>query len=34
MAWQGRNNRNGMPNWVAANTVICFGNETRFQSCK
>ncbi|GAB1869312.1 Neurotrypsin [Camponotus japonicus] len=34
MAWQGRNNRNGMPNWVAANTVTCFGNETRFQSCK
>ncbi|XP_077267025.1 uncharacterized protein LOC143900014 isoform X4 [Temnothorax americanus] len=34
MAWQGRNNRNEMPTWIAANTVTCFGNETRFQSCK
>ncbi|XP_072745020.1 uncharacterized protein [Anoplolepis gracilipes] len=34
MAWQGRNNRNGVPTWIAANTVTCLGNETRFQSCK
>ncbi|XP_012060148.1 PREDICTED: LOW QUALITY PROTEIN: uncharacterized protein LOC105623362 [Atta cephalotes] len=34
MAWQGRNNRNNMPTWIAANTVTCLGNETRFQSCK
>ncbi|XP_014478092.1 PREDICTED: uncharacterized protein LOC106746246 isoform X2 [Dinoponera quadriceps] len=34
MAWQGRNNHNGVPTWVAANTVTCLGNETRFQSCK
>ncbi|KAL6449111.1 hypothetical protein ACFW04_000663 [Cataglyphis niger] len=34
MAWQGRNNRNGVPTWIAANTVTCLGNETKFQSCK
>ncbi|XP_011630840.1 uncharacterized protein LOC105422952 isoform X2 [Pogonomyrmex barbatus] len=34
MAWQGRNNRSNMPTWIAANTVTCHGNETRFQSCK
>ncbi|XP_018356825.1 PREDICTED: uncharacterized protein LOC108757046 isoform X2 [Trachymyrmex septentrionalis] len=34
MAWQGRNNRNNMPTWIAANSVTCLGNETRFQSCK
>ncbi|XP_076629427.1 uncharacterized protein LOC143345828 isoform X2 [Colletes latitarsis] len=34
MAWQGRNNRNGAPTWIAANFVSCQGNETRFQSCK
>ncbi|XP_039312478.1 uncharacterized protein LOC105203625 isoform X3 [Solenopsis invicta] len=34
MAWQGRNNDNGVPTWIAANTITCFGNETRFQSCK
>ncbi|XP_076238933.1 uncharacterized protein LOC143182076 [Calliopsis andreniformis] len=34
MAWQGRNTRNGVPSWIAANTVSCQGNETRFQSCK
>ncbi|KAK2582941.1 hypothetical protein KPH14_009002 [Odynerus spinipes] len=34
MAWQGRNKRNGMPSWIAANSVTCYGNETRFQSCK
>ncbi|XP_011067081.1 PREDICTED: uncharacterized protein LOC105153749 isoform X4 [Acromyrmex echinatior] len=34
MAWQGRNNHNNMPTWIAANTVTCLGNETRFQSCK
>ncbi|XP_029676576.1 uncharacterized protein LOC115243589, partial [Formica exsecta] len=34
MAWQGRNNRNGVPTWIAANTVTCLGNETRFQTCK
>lgn len=34
MAWQGRNNRNGVPNWIAANTVSCQGDEAKFQSCK
>ncbi|KAG7212821.1 hypothetical protein KM043_002178 [Ampulex compressa] len=34
MAWQGRNNRDGVPTWIAANSVTCLGNETRFQSCK
>jgi len=34
MVWQGRNNRNGIPTWIAANTVTCLGNETRFQLCK
>ncbi|XP_026825303.1 uncharacterized protein LOC105281160 isoform X1 [Ooceraea biroi] len=34
MAWQGRSNRIGMPTWIAANTVTCLGNETKFQSCK
>ncbi|XP_018303194.1 uncharacterized protein [Mycetomoellerius zeteki] len=34
MAWQGRNNYNNMPTWIAAKTVTCLGNETRFQSCK
>ncbi|XP_020289719.1 uncharacterized protein LOC109857630 isoform X2 [Pseudomyrmex gracilis] len=34
MAWQGRNNRNEAPSWIAANSVTCVGNETRFQSCK
>ncbi|XP_014601015.1 PREDICTED: uncharacterized protein LOC106785245 isoform X2 [Polistes canadensis] len=34
MAWQGRSKRNGMPTWIAANSVTCSGNEIRFQSCK
>lgn len=34
MAWQGRNKRNGMPTWIAANSVTCSGSENRFQSCK
>jgi len=34
MAWQGRNNHSSIPTWIAANTVTCFGNETRFQLCK
>ncbi|XP_011691078.1 PREDICTED: uncharacterized protein LOC105452012 [Wasmannia auropunctata] len=34
MAWQGRNNGSGVPTWIAANTITCHGNETRFQSCK
>ncbi|XP_076389775.1 uncharacterized protein LOC100879380 isoform X4 [Megachile rotundata] len=34
MAWQGRNNRNGIPTWIAANTVSCQGDEAKFQSCK
>ncbi|XP_076659935.1 uncharacterized protein LOC143363221 isoform X2 [Halictus rubicundus] len=34
MAWKGRDNRNGIPTWVAANSVSCQGNETRFQLCK
>nr|XP_031846099.1 uncharacterized protein LOC116432824 isoform X3 [Nomia melanderi] len=34
MAWQGRNNRNGIPSWIAADSVSCQGNETRFQMCK
>nr|XP_034174800.1 uncharacterized protein LOC117601744 isoform X3 [Osmia lignaria] len=34
MAWQGRNNRNGVPTWIAANTVSCQGDEAKFQSCK
>ncbi|XP_035729650.1 uncharacterized protein LOC118444946 isoform X1 [Vespa mandarinia] len=34
MAWQGRNKRNGMPTWIAANSVTCSGTENRFQSCK
>ncbi|KAL0104423.1 hypothetical protein PUN28_017273 [Cardiocondyla obscurior] len=34
MVWQGRNNNNDIPTWIAANTVTCFGNETTFQSCK
>ncbi|XP_076288691.1 uncharacterized protein LOC143213077 isoform X2 [Lasioglossum baleicum] len=34
MAWKGRDNRNGVPKWVAANSVTCQGNETRFQLCK
>ncbi|KAI4492325.1 hypothetical protein M0802_009835 [Mischocyttarus mexicanus] len=33
-AWQGRSKRNGMPTWIAANSVTCSGNEIRFQSCK
>ncbi|XP_026296178.1 uncharacterized protein LOC724971 isoform X4 [Apis mellifera] len=34
MAWQGRNGRNGMPTWIAANSVSCQGDEDKFQSCK
>ncbi|XP_017796224.1 PREDICTED: uncharacterized protein LOC108577555 [Habropoda laboriosa] len=34
MAWQGRNDRNGVPTWIAANSVSCQGNEAKFQSCK
>ncbi|XP_012249478.1 uncharacterized protein LOC100742970 isoform X2 [Bombus impatiens] len=34
MAWQGRNTRNGVPTWIAANSVSCQGNEGKFQSCK
>lgn len=34
MAWKGRDNRHGVPKWVAANWVSCQGNETRFQLCK
>ncbi|CAK9820681.1 Prss12 [Anthophora plagiata] len=34
MAWQGRNTRNGVPTWIAANSVLCQGNEAKFQSCK
>ncbi|XP_043505908.1 uncharacterized protein LOC122526519 isoform X4 [Polistes fuscatus] len=34
MAWQGRSKRNGMPTWIAANSVTCSGNEIKFQSCK
>ncbi|CAL7933954.1 unnamed protein product [Xylocopa violacea] len=34
MAWQGRNTRNGVPTWIAANSVSCQGNEAKFQSCK
>ncbi|XP_031365820.1 uncharacterized protein LOC102678715 isoform X3 [Apis dorsata] len=34
MAWQGRNGQNGMPTWIAANSVSCQGDEDKFQSCK
>ncbi|XP_076673299.1 uncharacterized protein LOC143371719 isoform X2 [Andrena cerasifolii] len=34
MAWQGRNTRNEVPTWIAANSVSCQGNESRFQMCK
>ncbi|XP_076766671.1 uncharacterized protein LOC143433270 [Xylocopa sonorina] len=34
MAWQGRNTRNGVPTWIAANSVSCQGNEAKFQTCK
>ncbi|XP_076379231.1 uncharacterized protein LOC143259719 isoform X2 [Megalopta genalis] len=34
MAWKGRNTYNGVPTWIAANSVSCQGNETRFQLCK
>ncbi|XP_078053270.1 uncharacterized protein LOC144478771 isoform X2 [Augochlora pura] len=34
MAWKGRDTYNGVPTWIAANSVSCQGNETRFQLCK
>ncbi|XP_063985117.1 uncharacterized protein LOC135166617 isoform X2 [Diachasmimorpha longicaudata] len=32
-AWQGRPPGDNMPSWVAATSVDCFGNETKFQKC-
>ncbi|XP_066599757.1 uncharacterized protein teq isoform X5 [Prorops nasuta] len=34
MAWQGRTNKTDIPIWIAANSVDCLGNETRFQACR
>ncbi|KAK1135090.1 hypothetical protein K0M31_007860 [Melipona bicolor] len=34
MAWQGRGSRNGVPAWIAANSVSCQDRESKFQSCK
>ncbi|XP_043522584.1 uncharacterized protein LOC122535258 isoform X3 [Frieseomelitta varia] len=33
-AWQGRDSRNGVPTWIAANSVSCQDHESKFQSCK
>ncbi|XP_074104804.1 uncharacterized protein LOC141531154 isoform X2 [Cotesia typhae] len=34
-AWQGRVKKDeSIPDWIAATSVQCFGNETNFQSCK
>lgn len=34
MAWQGRGKQGDIPDWIAANSVQCLGNETRFQQCR
>ncbi|XP_057337127.1 uncharacterized protein LOC130675448 isoform X3 [Microplitis mediator] len=33
-AWQGRTKKDDTPEWVAATSVQCQGNETNFQTCK
>ncbi|XP_015110606.1 uncharacterized protein LOC107036887 isoform X2 [Diachasma alloeum] len=33
-AWQGRPPADDIPSWVAATSVQCFGNETKFQKCR
>ncbi|XP_011499966.1 PREDICTED: uncharacterized protein LOC105363863 [Ceratosolen solmsi marchali] len=33
-AWQGRPKSSQTPKWIAANSVVCHGNETRFQLCR
>ncbi|XP_016839535.1 uncharacterized protein LOC100120629 isoform X3 [Nasonia vitripennis] len=34
MAYQGRSRTTLVPKWIAANSVTCQGNETKFQNCK
>ncbi|XP_058789027.1 uncharacterized protein LOC131662991 [Phymastichus coffea] len=33
-AWQGRPKTSQVPAWIAASSVNCYGNETKFQFCK